>query len=43
MIYRATKQDREAQAALKKALSASGSFKERTLAEAALKDMASLK
>jgi predicted Zn-dependent protease len=43
LIYKELKQTREAEAALKKALKTSGKFKERPLAEAALKDMASLK
>src|SRR5262249_11049485 len=43
MIYKETKQISEAQTALKKALSSPGDFKEKSLAQAALKEIASLK
>jgi len=43
MIYKANKQFKDAQAALKKAVDSSKAFKEKPLAESALKEVASLK
>jgi Tfp pilus assembly protein PilF len=43
MIYKGTKQLPEAQAALRKALNSPRDFKEKSLAQAALKEIASLR
>jgi hypothetical protein len=43
MIYKGTKQLPEAQSALRKAISSPRDFKEKSLAQAALKEIASLR
>jgi Tfp pilus assembly protein PilF len=43
MIYKETKQINEAQSALKKAVGSPKDFKEKSLAQAALKDIANLR